>query len=373
VYEQKDINTEVQKEIHVEVPYLTITLTKNIISYTKLVQLLHNKIDENREEFTKRQITLFGVIVTIREEGAGLINIETCMLDIKRHKYDKELIWSQYVANNKQHLRKIINTGQFNLLLHGPPGTGKSKLIETTAKMLERHVISLNLKHCSKYNLLQILNKPRFYDRSWDAKDVIYVLEEFDQVVDYLIMKKKMQSVGIKKSCYSDQSTNLIEDSKKYANELFLGDLLEMFQSSIPREGQIIIATTNNYERIRKILPALFRPGRLTPIYIGYMTQSTYNETVEQSFGQVDKKIELPPEHNIPTSEITELIRISAGDYETFYELMMTVISRSKPVDDFVNDDDNIIINDELMLQMMSNSSNTNQNVQIVPTKKPTD
>jgi len=64
-----------------------------------------------------------------------------------------------------------------------------------------------------------------------------------------------------------------------------LEDLLTIFQGSVPVEGSIIIAMTNNYERIKEYCPALFRHGRLTPVYFGYFDKTLLNKVSKYYFG----------------------------------------------------------------------------------------
>ena len=42
---------------------------------------------------------------------------------------------------------------KLNLLLHGPPGTGKSKLLRTLAMYLQRHVVSFTLSQVGLFLL----------------------------------------------------------------------------------------------------------------------------------------------------------------------------------------------------------------------------
>ncbi len=51
------------------------------------------------------------------------------------------------------------------------------------------------------------------------------------------------------------------------SDDLTVGDLLSLFQGPGQVEGQLIFATTNRFEHIKEICPALIRPGRLTPVH----------------------------------------------------------------------------------------------------------
>jgi hypothetical protein len=69
---------------------------------------------------------------------------------------------------------------------------------------------------------------------------------------------------------------NMDEDNK--SNILRLSDLLELFQGPVPVKNRIIIATTNNFDKIKTALPMLFRAGRLSPIQFDYLDWESLNE-----------------------------------------------------------------------------------------------
>jgi hypothetical protein len=195
------------------------------------------------------------------------------------------------------------------------------------AKYLERHIISLNLKYVKKGKLTKILLEPEVNFVIKKTKDVIFVLEEFDQVIKYLIDKKKIYDNKMDSLATSNKEQDIMTTIEKNNNEIYLGDLLEIFQSSIPREGQIIIATSNNFEDMQKELPALFRPGRLTPIYLSYIDQSVLNDIVKYYFPTIkSNRCTLPSNHKIPTSQIIEFAKLSNGNYSMFCKLMTEIM-----------------------------------------------
>jgi SpoVK/Ycf46/Vps4 family AAA+-type ATPase len=91
---------------------------------------------------------------------------------------------------------------------------------------------------------------------------------------------------------------------------LTIKDLLEIFQGVVDVDGRLIFAMTNHYDKIKKECPALFRPGRLTPVYFGYIGQETLLDIIKYYFKKSDPTKTgldaLPSEFQIPTSEIIE-------------------------------------------------------------------
>jgi hypothetical protein len=111
---------------------------------------------------------------------------------------------------------------------------------------------------------------------------------------------------------FSNNIIRNINDNNK-SQILRIKDLLELFQGPIPVKDRIIIATTNYYKQIKNSLPALFRPGRLTPIKFSYLDDDTLRELIQYYF-KTDYKENLP-RINSPTSQIIELaIKYSNGE-----------------------------------------------------------
>ncbi len=99
-----------------------------------------------------------------------------------------------------------------------------------------------------------------------------------------------------------DEKTNYNIFQEK---QLEVADLLELLQGPCPIDGSIIIATTNKLDEMKVICPALFRPGRLTPIEIGHISWKYLQELSVYYFGQ--ELSFTPCNITISTSEIIEL------------------------------------------------------------------
>lgn len=349
-------------------PSLKIVLHENIISYKKLFSLIksYNQTTADNSQL----VTIYGSVVglpTKQKQGTstaagGIMNHVTTILHMTKANHAASDFWREYFGDQKELVKKMIKLNQCNIILHGPPGTGKSKLIEAISKSTKRHIISLNLRILNKYDLIHILNSPEIGGSVYRTFDVIFVLEEFDISIDYLVQKEKIfndnnssfkppKSDDESEESFTDTSSNgssgtekelfrfrfspsakdLIEKLDTKANVLCVGDLLEIFQSAIPRKGQMIIATTNHFNRIKKTLPALFRPGRLTPIEITYITQKVFDEMINYYY-HVENTIMLPIDHTISTSHIVETINIYKDDYPSFCEIMNEIINKNNSI-----------------------------------------
>lgn len=94
-------------------------------------------------------------------------------------------------------------------------------------------------------------------------------------------------------------------DDDNKSNILRKSDLLELFSPAAPVKGRIIIGTTNHLSKMKKIMPALFRAGRLTAVEFPYLDWQSLNELTEY---YLQNKMTMDPfTITIPTSEIVEL------------------------------------------------------------------
>lgn len=81
---------------------------------------------------------------------------------------------------------------------------------------------------------------------------------------------------------------------------------MELFQGAVPNTGGIIIATTNHYDKIKDALPALFRPGRLTPVLFDNLNWETL-QSLTQFYFQTQLTCKPVDRVAVSTSQIVEL------------------------------------------------------------------
>lgn len=258
----------------------------------------------------------------------------------------------------------ISSTGGWNnLILYGPCGSGKSSFIYRIATIMKKSIISVDLslyldKKKELYALFhgQEFKLPEGNDSYNVANNTIIILEEFDNTIRKLVdleqiykLKQDLIELDFDKKKQSlindDGGTDIImSDEPRQKKEklsiakvtheidqilhtnniniksdlLRISDLLELFQGPVPVKDRLIIATTNYYDDIKNTLPALFRPGRLSPLAFNYLTWDLLNELTQYYFSTKMTAQEFTI--TIPTSQIIELALRYRNDFEEFQE-----------------------------------------------------
>ena len=164
---------------------------------------------------------------------------------------------------------------------------------------------------------------------------MLFCFDEFDDSVEYLnllnerktkIMKQMKEIIdepidsfmennanhniinnnnAMKKSNKSNQN-DILEQLNSLTDILTIKDLQTIIQGPIPNEQMMIIATTNDFEKIAKISPALVRHGRMTRVKFDYPCQTVLDQISNYYFKKplgfsIGKLV------NVSTSEIVQI------------------------------------------------------------------
>lgn len=245
---------------------------------------------------------------------------------------DKEnkILYKTYFSQYKYLIDGFVNNTQGcnNIMCYGPPGIGKSRFIYLCSRLLKCNIYSIDLSKyiTNKKDLLKLFNGMMIslsanahIEVFTNTQKGIISLDEFDYAVDQIIEYDNLK----KKRANSDNPKILESESKDY---LKLSDLLELFQGAVPMPNRYIIANTNNFDKIKNLIPALFRPGRMTPIEFKYITWDCLDEITMHYY---DKKISCSRSCiniAVPTSLIIQEIESYSKSKKPFEEFEQHMI-----------------------------------------------
>jgi hypothetical protein len=337
-WKKRDVPTlqkigDIIKETIIKVPYLQIILDNNKDD----ISLYYDNICKKINEINTNKLTLYylkitkvsGVInhllsITYNDKKRSIEDLEKLYIKSFFHK-KRDYIWN-IVKKIQYNPEQFYNLGQIpriGFCFYGPPGTGKSSFPYRIAMALSRHIISIDLLAIDDKNkIFEIMRTPPIL-RTSTLKDVIYIFDEFDRTVltlckrkqkdkqcDKMIKKymnrmiknsdnscdssdlekqkpiKKSQIIEKKEFEKEESAKKAVENANDDSTRLTIEDLQEIIQGPIPLENSIIIASTNKFEEMNTLCPALFRHGRLTPIYFGNADSHFINEIAKLFFKQ---------------------------------------------------------------------------------------
>ena len=257
------------------------------------------------------------------------------------------------------------------ILLHGPPGTGKTSLIKAIAKDTNRHIFNIKLLPDTTKTQLNNLffnetvkvirnGKTEMYSIPLDER--IYVMEDIDCDSDILLDRKEVKETEISKlpdftkhensfeSRYeefrfgqnkysnfgiSEPQNNNIPQST-YTNQLIEEDtseqvtlsfILNLLDGILETPGRILIMTSNYPDRLDK---ALIRPGRIDiNLRVGYCDIEMIQEMFEYFYKLSDNKFNFSNcivKNNLTPAQLNKILLDNFNNPRKAYQEIIDMI-----------------------------------------------
>jgi hypothetical protein len=192
---------------------------------------------------------------------------------------DKLLKRVDLFMNRQDIYQRIGMPYTLGILLHGPPGTGKTSCIKALARYMDRNPIIIPCSRISTYSdLMAFLFNDHLANQEIPMEKRLYILEEIDCGHWAKIIRKRTPEILTEPE---DEDSKLPIVSKVEPT-LTLGQLLEVMDGVFEMPGRVIVFTSNHPEIID---PALLRPGRIDlNIQMDYLRRSDVRKYYEHWF-----------------------------------------------------------------------------------------
>lgn len=212
----------------------------------------------------------------------------------------------KFFQNNKEWYLSRSKPYTLGICTYGPPGCGKTSFEKALAKMLDRHLIIVDISKINSTDEADALFfNEKINDRVIPFEKRIYVLPDFDcqsDITNQRIESKKKKDTDNYIVLDKDNSQKILESlvEKEKREKMNLSKLLNILDGIPERTGQIIIFNTNHPDHLDK---ALLRPGRVDIIF--KFDKIDINNTEKMIQNYYDTSIPEGNQYNIPHMKYT--------------------------------------------------------------------
>lgn len=153
-------------------------------------------------------------IITTMFSGDAVDNDVLEKIYMKTIFHDKiDELWER-IKDIQFHPERLWDMGippRMNLLLHGPPGTGKSSFAYRVAMATSRHIFNVKISNYTKRELMELFQRPIIGKVCYRPKQIIFVLDEFDLDIEKVLFNS---------NCQKQQIGKMLSFVEKFLSEL---------------------------------------------------------------------------------------------------------------------------------------------------------
>ena len=269
-----------------------------------------------------------------REDGEYHPEINDDRLSFRKYRLSSTKTFDNVYHPSIPYIRQTLQelstkTGKFavdgrsrkaNILLHGPPGTGKTSMIKAISNFCNRHIVCVNLANIeTSQELMDIMFAEYISVTTYSPKskitvansEVIFVMEDIDAACE-IVRDRETKKANL----LSESKDNTQQVSK---DPLTLATLLNVLDGPLDCDNRIIVLTTNFVDHLDS---ALVRPGRITmKIEMSFMKGDEAIRLIELYFPG-----ELTDEYKIKISKHLQENDITPSEIELYCTASSTII-----------------------------------------------
>ena len=339
----------------------------------------NNKLDNLKYYFDEHHVTLMKNSNDTIKFSTAPTEIVFKMTQFNTNKSLKN-VFGNHLKLIKERMDLFMNNTQWyiekgipytlGILLHGPPGTGKTSIIKAIAKDTNRHIFNIKLYQDTTksqiHNLffnenVKVIKNGQTETFTIPLNDRIYVLEDVDcdnellldrnfkTTKDHKIVKSnnyentfesRFEQYDLHKIHYADflkDDDNKCKDNnfkvrgdnelqEDTTEQLTLSYILNILDGILETPGRILIMTTNYPDKLDK---ALIRPGRIDiNLEVGYCDICMIQEMFKFFYNK-DLIIDVPNDkkiQNITPAQLNKILLDNFNDSETAKSIILSSV-----------------------------------------------